>query len=149
TSLYESGEHMMSLLNEILDYSKIEQGKFELDHSAFTLKSIIGSIKSIYSSLCVAKGLKFQLNSEITDGRWYYGDKARLRQIIFNLLGNAVKFTEVDFVAIGLIEERCDEDNYLFSQVQDTGVGTAQGSLGRIFRPCEQAESYTTRRFGG
>ncbi len=149
TSLYESGEHMMSLLNEILDYSKIEQGKFELDHSAFPLKSIIGSIKSIYSSLCVEKGLKFQLNSEITDGRWYYGDKARLRQIIFNLLSNAVKFTEAGFVAIGLSEESCDEENYLIIKVQDTGIGIAQESLGRIFRPFEQAESHTTRRFGG
>ncbi|EKF9473495.1 hybrid sensor histidine kinase/response regulator CqsR [Vibrio cholerae] len=149
TSLYESGEHMMSLLNEILDYSKIEQGKFELDHSAFPLKSIIGSIKSIYSSLCVEKGLKFQLNSEITDGRWYYGDKARLRQIIFNLLSNAVKFTEAGFVAIGLSEESCDEENYLIIKVQDTGIGIAQESLGRIFRPFEQAESHTTRCFGG
>ncbi|EOW9219917.1 hybrid sensor histidine kinase/response regulator CqsR [Vibrio cholerae] len=149
TSLYESGEHMMSLLNEILDCSKIEQGKFELDHSAFPLKSIIGSIKSIYSSLCVEKGLKFQLNSEITDGRWYYGDKARLRQIIFNLLSNAVKFTEAGFVAIGLSEESCDEENYLIIKVQDTGIGIAQESLGRIFRPFEQAESHTTRRFGG
>ncbi|MFG0606838.1 hybrid sensor histidine kinase/response regulator CqsR [Vibrio mimicus] len=149
TSLYESGEHMMTLLNEILDYSKIEQGKFELDYSSFPLRSIIGSIKSIYSSLCFEKGLKFHLNSEITDSRWYYGDKARLRQIIFNLLSNAVKFTERGFVTIGLAEEATQEGHYLIIKVQDSGIGIAKEALGRIFQPFEQAESHTTRRFGG
>ncbi|KQB02844.1 MULTISPECIES: hybrid sensor histidine kinase/response regulator CqsR [Vibrio] len=149
TSLYESGEHMMSLLNEILDYSKIEQGKFELDYSPFPLRSIIGSIKSIYSSLCYEKGLKFQLHSEISDTRWYYGDKARLRQIVFNLLSNAVKFTEKGFVSVGLMEEKTHDGNYLTIKVQDSGIGIAQEALGRIFQPFEQAESHTTRRFGG
>ncbi len=79
--------------------------------------------------------MKFQLNSEFTDGRWYYGDKERLRQIIFNLLSNAVKFTEAGFVAIGLSEESCDEENYLIIKVQDTGIGIAQESLGKIFDP--------------
>lgn len=149
TSLYESGEHMMYLLNEILDYSKIEQGKFELDYSPFPLRSIIGSIKSIYSSLCFEKGLQFQLHSEIIDTRWYYGDKARLRQIIFNLLSNAVKFTEQGFVSVGLSEENIGDEYFLTIKVQDSGIGIPQDALDRIFQPFEQAESHTTRRFGG
>ncbi|ENM5918066.1 hybrid sensor histidine kinase/response regulator CqsR [Vibrio mimicus] len=149
TSLYESGEHMMYLLNEILDYSKIEQGKFELDYSPFPLRSIIGSIKSIYSSLCFEKGLQFQLHSEIIDTRWYYGDKARLRQIIFNLLSNAVKFTEQGFVSVGLSEENIGDEYFLMIKVQDSGIGIPQDALDRIFQPFEQAESHTTRRFGG
>lgn len=148
-TIYESGEHMMSLLNEILDYSKIEQGKIELDYSPFPIRSIIGSIKSIYTSLCAEKGLKFQVHSNIVDERWYNADKARLRQITFNLLSNAVKFTQSGEVTVELTEEVCGEDYYLLIDIRDTGIGISQDAIGRIFNPFEQAESHTTRRFGG
>ncbi|GAL36995.1 sensor histidine kinase [Vibrio maritimus] len=104
-TLYDSGDHMMSLLNEILDYSKIEQGHIELDSHPFPLNSIIGSMHSVYHTLCNEKGLKFSVYSDIEDERWYQGDKARLRQILFNLLNNAVKFTSQGNIEVYLSEK--------------------------------------------
>lgn len=148
-SLYESGEHMMTLLNEILDFSKIEQGRLELDYSAFSLESIIGSITSVYSTLCSEKGLQFKVYNHIEDNRWYYSDKARLRQILFNLLNNAVKFTHRGLVEVTFTEEQQDEQLYLSMQIRDTGIGIAKEAQDKIFKPFEQEESSTTRRFGG
>lgn len=148
-SLYESGEHMMTLLNEILDFSKIEQGRLELDYSAFALQSIIGSITSVYSTLCNEKGLQFKVYCHVPEGRWYYSDKARLRQILFNLLNNAVKFTERGLVEVTFKEEHDDGQLYLVVQVRDTGIGISREAQDKIFKPFEQGESSTTRRFGG
>ncbi|MFA0113295.1 ATP-binding protein [Vibrio sp. 10N.261.46.E11] len=148
-SLYDSGDHMMTLLNEILDFSKIEQGKLDLDETRFPLDSIIGSINSVYYTLSSEKGLQFKVYSEVSSGRWYFSDKARLRQILFNLLNNAVKFTSRGFVEVYLKEVVEGSDTYLNIQVRDTGIGISKEAQKRIFKPFEQAESSTTRRFGG
>lgn len=148
-TLYDSGDHMMSLLNEILDYSKIEQGHIELDSHPFPLNSIIGSMHSVYHTLCNEKGLKFSVYSEVDDERWYMGDKARLRQILFNLLNNAVKFTSQGTIEVFLSEEVRHSANTLTIRVRDTGIGISPEAQARIFKPFEQAESSTTRRFGG
>lgn len=147
--LYESGEHMMTLLNEILDYSKVEQGRLELESSPFPLDSIIGSINSVYSTLCSEKGLQFKVHSEVPNDRWYLCDKARLRQILFNLLNNAVKFTSRGYVEVFFKEEMRDGEGYLLIRVRDTGIGIARDAQDKIFNPFEQAESSTTRRYGG
>ncbi|MBF4256798.1 response regulator [Vibrio anguillarum] len=148
-SLYESGEHMMVLLNEILDFSKIEQGRLELDNTRFPLDSLIGSINSVYHTLCNEKGLQFRIYSDIVHDRWYYSDKARLRQILFNLLNNAVKFTSHGFVEVTLKEQQMEDKRYLSIRIRDSGIGIAKEAQEKIFRPFEQAESSTTRRFGG
>ncbi len=148
-SLYESGEHMMTLLNEMLDFSKNEQGHMELDNSKFPLGFLIGSITSVYSSLCREKGLQFKVYSEVPAERWYYSDKARIRQILFNLLNNAVKFTSRGLVEVFINEIKVDGQLYLSIRVRDTGIGIEKEAQEKIFRPFEQAESSTTRRFGG
>ncbi|MGF1694662.1 ATP-binding protein [Vibrio lamellibrachiae] len=148
-SLYDSGDHMMTLLNEILDFSKIEQGHLEFDRTAFPLESIIGSINSVYHTLCTEKGLQFKVYSEIPAGRWYIADKARLRQILFNLINNAVKFTSRGFVEVYLKEQVINDQLQLIIKVRDTGIGISKEAQTRIFKPFEQAESSTTRRFGG
>nr|WP_102305911.1 hybrid sensor histidine kinase/response regulator [Vibrio cyclitrophicus]PML00870.1 histidine kinase [Vibrio cyclitrophicus] len=148
-SLYESGDHMMTLLNEILDFSKIEQGRLDLDETRFPLDSIIGSINSVYYTLSSEKGLQFKVYSEVPSGRWYFSDKARLRQILFNLLNNAVKFTSRGFVEVYFKEVVEGNDTYLSIRVRDTGIGISKEAQKRIFKPFEQAESSTTRRFGG
>ncbi|MGC9459259.1 hybrid sensor histidine kinase/response regulator [Vibrio genomosp. F10] len=148
-SLQESGEHMMTLLNEILDFSKIEQGHLEFERTPFPIDSIIGSINSVYHTLCTEKGLQFKVYSEIPSGRWYNADKARLRQILFNLLNNAVKFTSRGFVEVYLKEKMVGEQLHLLIKVRDTGIGISKEAQGRVFKPFEQAESSTTRRFGG
>ncbi|NOH79496.1 response regulator [Vibrio sp. RE86] len=148
-TLYESGEHMMTLLNEILDFSKVEQGRIELERAPFPLEAIIGSINSVYYTLCSEKGLQFKVYSEVPEGRWYQCDKARLRQVLFNLLNNAVKFTSRGYVEASFKEERRGADNYLIIRVRDTGIGIDKSAQDKIFKPFEQAESSTTRRFGG
>ncbi|WP_139684690.1 hybrid sensor histidine kinase/response regulator [Vibrio tasmaniensis] len=148
-SLYDSGDHMMTLLNEILDFSKIEQGRLDLDETRFPLDSIIGSINSVYYTLSSEKGLQFKVYSEVPSDRWYFSDKARLRQILFNLLNNAVKFTSRGFVEVYLKEVVEGSDTYLSIRVRDTGIGISKEAQKRIFKPFEQAESSTTRRFGG
>ncbi|MCL9774746.1 hybrid sensor histidine kinase/response regulator [Vibrio methylphosphonaticus] len=148
-TLYDSGEHMMTLLNEILDYSKIEQGHLELEKSPFPLSSIIGSIHSVYHTLCNEKGLTFNMHAEVDESRWYEGDKARLRQVLFNLLNNAVKFTSEGQVDVHFSEVLKGEKRQLNIRVKDTGIGISNHAQSRIFKPFEQAESSTTRRFGG
>ncbi|MCG9679708.1 hybrid sensor histidine kinase/response regulator [Vibrio sp. Isolate24] len=148
-TLYESGDHMMTLLNEILDFSKIEQGHLELENNPFPLEAIIGSINSVYFTLCSEKGLQFKVYSEVPHDRWYMSDKARLRQILFNLLNNAVKFTSRGYVEVYFKEIEKQEQNYLEIKVRDTGIGIAKEAQQKIFKPFEQAESSTTRRFGG
>ncbi|KOO16379.1 histidine kinase [Vibrio xuii] len=148
-TLYESGEHMMTLLNEILDFSKVEQGHLELERAPFPLEAIIGSINSVYYTLCSEKGLQFKVYSEVPESRWYRCDKARLRQILFNLLNNAVKFTSRGYVEVSFKEEYRNGLNFLIIQVRDTGIGVDKAVQEKIFKPFEQAESSTTRRFGG
>ncbi|MCG9682722.1 ATP-binding protein [Vibrio sp. Isolate23] len=148
-TLYESGDHMMTLLNEILDFSKIEQGHLELENNPFPLEAIIGSINSVYFTLCSEKGLQFKVYSEVPHDRWYMSDKARLRQILFNLLNNAVKFTSRGYVEVYFKEIEKQGQNYLEIKVRDTGIGIAKEAQQKIFKPFEQAESSTTRRFGG
>ena len=148
-TLYDSGDHMMTLLNEILDYSKIEQGHIELEHTPFPIESILGSINSVYHTLCAEKGLQFKITSNLPHGRWYNNDKARLRQVLFNLLNNAVKFTDSGYVEVELDEKQDDGANKLIISVKDTGIGISSDAQARIFRPFEQAESSTTRRYGG
>ncbi|RJX73712.1 response regulator [Vibrio sinensis] len=148
-TLYDSGEHMMTLLNEILDFSKIEQGHLELEKEAFALESIIGSINSIYFTLCSEKGLQFNIINDVPDNRWYLSDKARLRQVLFNLLNNAVKFTSTGYVEVEFKEQQKSSRNYLCIVVTDTGIGIEPEAQDKIFKPFEQAESSTTRRFGG
>ncbi|CAH0526295.1 ATP-binding protein [Vibrio hippocampi] len=148
-TLYESGEHMMVLLNEILDFSKIEQGHLELENHPFPIASIVGSVNSVYHTMCTEKGLDFEIISHIPKHVWYLGDKARLRQILFNLLNNAVKFTSDGKVEVHLLETRVNDLVWLNIKVKDTGIGISQEAKQRIFKPFEQAESSTTRRFGG
>ncbi|MDF2153714.1 hybrid sensor histidine kinase/response regulator [Vibrio sp. CAU 1672] len=148
-TLYESGDHMMTLLNEILDYSKIEQGHIELENAPFAFDSILGSIDSVYRTLCVEKGLEFLIISTVPQARWYNNDIARLRQVLFNLLNNAVKFTEQGYVEVVFKEHRYEGSTQLTIEVKDSGIGIPEDALSRIFRPFEQAESSTTRRFGG
>ncbi|WP_167404891.1 ATP-binding protein [Vibrio penaeicida] len=148
-NLHESGEHMMTLLNEILDYSKIEQGKFDLDCQPFAFTHLMGSVSSIYQSLAEEKGIDLYIDNKVDHERWVFGDKARVRQIMFNLLNNAIKFTEKGFIEL-LASEQVEGDRIsLTIQLKDTGIGMSPDTLTKLFNPFEQADSSTTRKFGG
>ncbi|MGF1777696.1 ATP-binding protein [Vibrio nomapromontoriensis] len=153
--LLESGNHLLSLLNDILDISKIEEGKLDLEVLDFSIEDICDPIVSTYSSLCKEKGIDFQLINQLSPGKSYRGDKSRIRQIIFNLLSNSIKFTETGRVTITLSRDASDRNNKhsnvetLVIAISDTGIGIPTDRLASIFDPFIQAESSTTRQFGG
>ncbi|WP_240206420.1 ATP-binding protein [Vibrio sp. CyArs1] len=150
--LLESGNHLLSLLNDILDISKIEEGKLELEDIDFAIDELCSPIISTYSAICNEKGIQFKLNNQLPSGKSFRGDKSRIRQLIFNLLGNAVKFTErgsVELVFSNSQSSMSKSKEQLNIDVIDTGVGIPSDRLATIFDPFTQAEASTTRQFGG
>ncbi|GAL36706.1 sensor histidine kinase [Vibrio maritimus] len=149
--LLESGNHLLSLLNDILDISKIEEGKLELEAVDFAISDLCSPIVTTYSSICTEKGVEFVLDNQLENGKCYRGDKSRIRQVIFNLLGNAVKFTRDGKVTLTLSSTPTEngKDEIFTISVKDTGVGIPSERLGTIFDPFTQAEASTTRKFGG
>ncbi|CAH0535184.1 Sensor histidine kinase RcsC [Vibrio stylophorae] len=146
--LYDSGNHMMTLLNDILDFSKIEQGKMQLDPTHFLFHDIIGSVESTYHSLCKEKGIELLIDNQISPQQWFLADKARIRQILFNLLNNAVKFTNEGRIDVHIGHSNNDPQQ-IEIRVKDTGIGIAPERIKQIFEPFTQAEVSTTRQFGG
>ncbi|MEJ2765253.1 ATP-binding protein [Photobacterium sp. MCCC 1A19761] len=150
-TLLESGKHLMSLLNDILDFSKIEQGQLKLDRTNFCFTDLVGTVESIFYPLAMEKGILFDVQCHFDTNNWYFADKSRLRQILFNLVNNAIKFTEQGQVEVILDMEDGREagECCLTIHVKDTGIGIAPDRIKKIFDPFVQAEASTSRRFGG
>jgi PAS domain S-box-containing protein len=139
-----SGEALLAILNDVLDLSKIEAGRLELDESEFNLGDLMTMSCAPFQEAARAKGLRFVLELENGLGR-YRGDPNRLRQIVQNLVSNAVKFTEVGEIRATV--EWCGD--WLEIKVSDTGPGISVDDQQRLFAKFEQLDSSTTRRFGG
>ncbi|MGR5065750.1 ATP-binding protein [Photobacterium sp. DNB22_13_2] len=150
-TLLESGKHMMALLNDILDFSKIEQGQLKLDPTHFCFTDLVGAIESTYYSLAKEKGIEFNIQCDFDRRQWFYADKARIRQILFNLISNAIKFTEKGKVSVSLslTTGESSGEQYLHIDITDTGIGIPAERINLIFDPFAQAEASTSRRFGG
>ncbi len=145
-----SADSLMALLNDILDFSKIEAGKLELELIRFDLRDVLGDTLQTLALRAAEKGLELacHIPPEVPDN--LMGDPGRLRQIIINLVGNAVKFTEAGEVVVDVQGgEKTDEGVELRFEVRDTGVGIAADKLGQIFEEFSQADSSTTRQYGG
>jgi PAS domain S-box-containing protein len=132
-----SGKHLLEIINEILELSKIEAGKIEIKTSCFDLYETIDTIKQMFLMRCEDKGLVFNIEIEPDVPRWVECDKQRLRQIIINLLGNALKFTEQGNITLHVRFE----NNHLSVCVQDSGIGIDEQYLQKIFKPFEQIAS--------
>lgn len=149
-TLDESAHVLLRLLNDILDFSKIEAGKLELERVSFRLSECVVRASQMVALRAAEKGLEVacRIAPEIPDH--LMGDPGRVQQVLVNLLGNAVKFTDAGEVFVNVTVESISADmvRLLFS-VSDTGIGIAPDKLDQVFRPFEQAESSTTRRFGG
>ncbi|MEO8269531.1 MAG: ATP-binding protein, partial [Aureliella sp.] len=146
----ESAHVLLRLLNDILDFSKIEAGKLELEHVAFRLSECVARASQMITLRAAEKGLEVacRVAPEIPDH--LMGDPGRLQQVLVNLLGNAIKFTETGEVFVNVTAESISaETARLEFSVSDTGIGIAPDKIEQVFRPFEQAESSTTRRFGG
>jgi PAS domain S-box-containing protein len=145
-----SADALLALINDILDFSKIEAGKIELDPIEFRLRDSIAETLNPLSLRASSKGLELTYEVEPDVPESLVGDVYRLRQVIVNLVGNAVKFTaagEVDVYVRTL--ERQSNDITLEVTVSDTGIGIDAAKVGKLFKPFEQADASTTRKFGG
>ncbi|EGR2743076.1 response regulator [Vibrio parahaemolyticus] len=145
--ILDSGQHLMTILNDILDFSKVEENKLELEKAPFHLEQVLTPVCSAIKPLIDEKSIELIVENDVPNNTEFTGDCARLRQILFNLAGNAVKFTNEGYVLIRT--ELNSEDKHLLIIVSDTGIGIAPDKQGRVFNSFEQADSSTTRRFGG
>lgn len=144
-----AANHLLAIINDILDLSKIEAGKLTLEQANFHLGSIFDHIQSLLGEQAGAKGLSFEVDQDSVP-QWLRGDPTRLRQALFNYAGNAIKFTEQGtiFLRAKILEEN-DAEVLVRFEVQDTGVGIAPDKMSGLFEAFEQADASTTRRYGG
>jgi PAS domain S-box-containing protein len=141
-----SGNHLISILNDILDISKIENQALVLEHTQFKMQDILAPVNSTYQSLCSEKGLLFEIHDKTDPDTLFVGDQVRLRQILLNLVGNALKFTQKGSISVSVSnrgEGQCE------LVVKDTGIGIPPERIDSVFEKFEQAETSTTRQFGG
>jgi len=145
-----SGETLLSIISDILDFSKIEAGKLDLEAMDFDLRDLVEDLVTVLSERASNKGLELVCALPPEMHSAYRGDPARLRQILTNLLANAIKFTEHGEVVVQaeMVRELDGEAQVRF-EVRDTGIGIARENQGRVFNSFTQADSSTTRRYGG
>ncbi|MFD0931127.1 ATP-binding protein [Psychroflexus salinarum] len=149
-TISNAGENLLSIINDILDLSKIESGKFSLENSPFSPAKVLKAVHKMQSEKASEKNIK--LENEIDDSvpELVTGDKFRLSQIIINLVNNAIKFTYDGFVKVSISADLLDDDNCtLIIKVQDTGIGIPEDKQKMIFERFTQADTNTTRKFGG
>ncbi|MBC7905794.1 MAG: response regulator [Rhodospirillaceae bacterium] len=145
STMQASARTLLTVLNDVLDVSKVEAGQMELECIDFDLHEITNDAVRLLTPGAAEKGLSLYTSIADTCPRWVKGDPARLQQVLFNLIGNAIKFTDDGGVTIGL---HPDGEEIAF-MVADTGIGMAPESLAGLFTPFTQADASTTRRYGG
>jgi PAS domain S-box-containing protein len=146
-----ASSHLLNILNDVLDMSKIESGKFEIIREPFYLKAALSEVSSIISQRCKDKYIAFEHNIQELPDAYLVGDKLRLNQVLINLLGNAVKFTATEgriTFRIEILSDTLDEMNLRFV-LSDDGIGMTEDQMKRLFVAFEQADSTIASRFGG
>ena len=145
-----SGDHLLGLINDILDFSKIEAGKMNLELIDFDLRTAVAEAVGLLAEQASIKGLNLASLFDADVPGALHGDPGRLRQILFNLLGNAIKFTEQGEVVVSVsLAHHTETEATVRFEVQDTGIGLSPDVQGRLFQPFSQADSSTTRKYGG
>jgi len=144
-----SGQSLLTIINDILDLSKIEAGHITLESKPFALKSFFEDIAALFLAQVECKGVAFIVNCDKNLPAAVYGDAGRIRQIVINLVSNALKFTEAGHIKIDVSGAARDDVVDLQIIVEDTGIGIPAGKLEDVFEKFEQVESLTTRRFDG
>jgi signal transduction histidine kinase len=150
-TLQDLSEHTLQIVNNILDFAKIEAGKASLESKRFNLRRFIDKINSIFSGTAQLKGIKFIVETQSNTDIYLKGDEVRLSQVLINLIGNALKFTEKGSVTLKVtVIDHPESGSYNVEfAVIDTGIGIKTENIGKIFESFSQADSDTTRRFGG
>jgi len=149
-NILENSQWLLHIINDILDISKIEAGKLELENVPFDLHEIFTSCRTMISPKAEEKGLSLHFYAEPSIGRMTLGDPTRLRQILVNLLSNAVKFTNSGIIKVqSVIKDKQSKTVTMYFEIKDSGIGMTPEQIERAFAPFTQAESGTTRKYGG
>jgi signal transduction histidine kinase/DNA-binding NarL/FixJ family response regulator/HPt (histidine-containing phosphotransfer) domain-containing protein len=153
-TIQDSGDAMVSLLNDILDFEKIESGKMDLEHLDFDLHRLLNGVVTLMSGHAAAKGIALKLELDADTPRFVVGDPVRLRQVLLNLVGNAIKFTSEGSVTLQARPNQKGAHegmsvHKLYFGVKDTGIGISKEAQQNLFNPFAQADNSITRKFGG
>lgn len=149
---HESGRNLLQILNDILDLSKVESGKLELDAVDFELGDLLDSVVAVFRHQAEGRGIEMSWHIDESLPRYFTADKGRLRQILFNLVGNAAKFTVTGSIrveAYPLKASRHGDTMNIYFQVSDTGIGIPDDKLGAVFNPFTQVDGSMKRKFQG
>ena len=146
-----AGVHLLNIINDVLDFTRVESGKIELEEIDFSLRETLEGLRSLAHPLAVDRGLVLHIETDGCDVDLLRGDPSRLRQVLLNLVGNAIKFTERGTVTVKLVQLPGDDAERvrLCFSVHDTGMGIAPEKLSRLFAPFTQADRSISRQFGG
>lgn len=148
-TIIESGHSMLVILNDILDVSKMEAGRMPIEQHRFDLAELLTSTESLFTSKLSEHNLSLKVNIEDGFSTWILGDSHRLRQILSNLISNAIKFTTDGGLTINVSKIKRGDQDFLQCQVKDTGVGIPKENLSKVFEVFTQADISTTRKYGG
>ncbi|MBF2057052.1 MAG: response regulator [Cyanobacterium sp. T60_A2020_053] len=149
-TIRDSGETLLTVINDILDFSKIESGNFTVENHIFNLPQVIDSITKLFEQQALQKYIDFRTKIESSMPEMVRGDCTRLRQILLNLVGNAIKFTNQGEVVLTIGARRLNHNQQeLFISIQDTGIGIAEDRIFLLFKPFTQADNSISRQFGG
>jgi len=143
--IQESGESLLTILNDLLDFSKIEAGKMEFESHEFSLRQTVSAVFATFTAAATTKDVRFDLMIEPQAEGLYLGDATRLRQVLYNLISNALKFTDQGRVSLDVTHR----DGQVRFAVEDTGIGISPGRIKALFDKFTQADSSTTRHYGG
>ncbi len=146
----QSGHHLLSVINNILDFSKIESGKFEIESTIFSVRSLFDEVCATTQPLCHAKDIAFKEDYSERIPACVIGDPTKIRQVLLNFVGNAIKFTHHGTIRIIATHRSIDENKLLLRiEVQDSGIGIAEENQAEVFTAFTQEDKSTARRYGG
>ena len=145
----QCSEDLLRIINDILDYAKLENGKMTIEHIDLDLHALLQRVAAVHANLAEGKGLEFVVLNCNNLPHYVKGDPLRLRQVLHNLLTNAIKFTSHGSITLGCTIARRGIRNMLEFYVEDTGIGMNREEQGRLFKPFSQVDGSTTRKFGG
>jgi signal transduction histidine kinase/CheY-like chemotaxis protein/integral membrane sensor domain MASE1 len=141
---------LMSLINQSLDYAKIESGKLELEHIAFDLSEVIQKIHAVFNMQALQKGIEFKLLIDGDIHRYFMGDPLRIEQVLLNLCSNALKFTDSGTVSVSVFSKSMSNNQAeIMIKIQDSGIGISKEQQAHLFQSFQQADNTTTRKYGG
>lgn len=150
TSANLCGQSLLKIINDVLDFSKIEAGHMAIDTVDFNLLRVVEDVAEMLAGKALEKGYELVCSVNRDVPRWVQGDAGRLRQILTNLIGNAVKFTDEGVVMVHVaIEEEMPDAYTIRFEIKDTGIGISQDALAKLFESFSQADGSTTRQYGG